>query len=195
MGERKVVKKQMGSNGIVFNRKFWINLHLVLASLFLPFLLLMPLTGGLYLLRFPGEQVKTAAFSVSASIPSEEKAMEAFFREEFQKQGIEYDFEYIRKSGSNYIFRPTTRTHYTASEESGLIAFTRVEPDLLKRMIELHKGHGPRVMRTVEIAFGVSLILVTLSGIWLALNVPTYRRTMLISFGIGTVIIALAMLG
>ncbi len=177
------------------NRKFWIYTHLILAAFFMPYLLLMPTTGSLYLLGFPGTEVKTEAFRINGEVPAETEAQENYFREQFRQQGIDFNFEYIRGTSTNFVFRPTTRTYYTATKnESGEIVFTRVEPNLLKRLIELHKGHGPQAMRWLEIAFGMGLILITLSGLWLAWTVKPYRKAALLSFVGGSFLIVLVCL-
>lgn len=174
----------------MISRKQVINLHLILAALFMPLLLMMPLTGSLYILGYQGDQVKTKVFSVNASIPSDENEKEVFFREQFLKNEVDYKFEYIRSSKTEFIFRPTTRVHYVATQiETNQYDVFRVEPTMLKRLIELHKGHGPRAMRWFEVAFGIALILTTLSGLWLAWTVKSYRTITLVSFSIGVLVI------
>ncbi len=177
------------------SRKLWIYVHLILAAFFMPFLLIMPISGTGYLLDFKGSQEKTEAFRLS-TIPTEVGAeQEAFFREEFKKNGIDFDFEYIRGSKTNLIFRPATRVHYTAAlEEGGQWVVSQVNPSLMSRLIELHKGHGPRIMRWFEIAFGIALVLTTLSGLWLAWTVKPYRTATIVSFGLGALAIAACMI-
>lgn len=180
---------------IMNTRKLMINVHLVLAALFMPLLLMMPLTGALYILDFKGDQTKTDVFQISESVPAEEKMREVFFKEQFIKHGIDYDFEYIRASKTEFIFRPTTKVHYVASLGTDhIVTVSKVEPTLLKRMIELHKGHGPRAMRWFEAVFGLALILTTLSGLWLAWTVRPYRTLTIGSFMIGVIIIAICMI-
>ena len=93
------------------------------------------------------------------------------------------------------LFRSTTRTHFMAAKanDNELIVY-KIEPNLLKRMIELHKGHGPRMMRWFETAFGLALILTTLSGLWLAWTVKPYRNTTLISFAVGVALILVCLI-
>ena len=173
--------------------------HLSLASLFMPLLLLMPFTGVMYLLGYKGDQTKVEAFRIpEAVIPTDEAAKEFFFREVFAKNGVEYSFSYVRVSGKEFTFRPTSRTHYIAnvldSADKPEIVFSKVEPNLLKRLIEIHKGHGPVAMKWFEVAFGLALILTTCSGLWLAWTVKPYRKATLISFGVGALVIALCLI-
>lgn len=179
-------------------RKVTTYVHLSLAALFMPLLLLMPFTGAMYILGFQGEQTKGEAFRIPAvAIPEDEVERETFFREVLKANAIDYSFSYIRAGKNEFTFRPTSRVHYVAtvldSAEIPEIVFTKVEPDLMKRLIEVHKGHGPVAMRWFEVAFGLALILTTISGLWLAWTVKPYRKATLISFGIGSVIIALCL--
>lgn len=178
----------------MLSRKTVLQIHLIIASLFLPLLLLMPLTGSLYLWGFSGTQEKTEAFRFAGSIPTEPEAQERFFREQFKAQGLDFDFEYIRSNKNDFVFRPTSRVHYSASLENNEIIVSKIEPSLLKRLSELHKGHGPVMMRWFESLFGIALILTTLSGLWLAISVPAYRKASLISFAVGTLIIAVCLI-
>lgn len=178
-------------------RKLMINIHLVLAALFMPLLLIMPFTGASYILGFKGDQAKTEAFRITtATLPENTKEKEQFFRDEFKKQNIDFDFEYIKDAGKTLIFRPTTRVHYVASieKDANEIVVTKVNPTWLARLIELHKGHGPTMMRWFEAIFGLALILTTLSGLWLAWTAKPYRKITLISFAIGCSVILICLI-
>lgn len=171
-----------------------INVHLIIAALFLPLLLMMPMTGALYIWGFKGEVKKTEAFTISEPVPTETKEQEAFFRKHFAAQNLDYDFEYIKVNKTDYIFRPASRVHYLGATVDGNVVMTKADPSLLARLIELHKGHGPVAMRWFESIFGICLVLVTLSGLWLAVTVPTYRKATIISFVIGASVIAVCLI-
>lgn len=167
-----------------------IYIHLVIAALFLPLLLLMPMTGSLYLWGFSGDQEKIEAFTITETAPEGKTEQEQFFRDQFKKQNINFDFEYIKSTKTDYIFRPATRNHYMATKTDAGLVFYEMKPTLLKRLVELHKGHGPLMMRWFESLFGICLVLVTLSGLWLAVTVPAYRKATIISFCVGMAVIA-----
>lgn len=178
------------------SRKLMTYVHLCLASLFMPLMLLMPFTGAMYILGFQGDQTKTEAFRLpSVEVPDGEADRETFFREAFRNQGLDYDFAYVRGGKNEFTFRPTSRRHYIATvQDTGEIVFSKVEPNLMKRLIEIHKGHGPIAMRWFEVVFALALILTTCSGIWLAWTVKPYRKATILSFGIGALIIALCLI-
>ena len=177
------------------SRNLAIKIHLILASLLMPFLLIMPLSGVFYLIGFKGDAKTELAFTISEKIPLDLKEKEAFFNEQFKQNNISYKFEYIREKDNEVIFRPSSKLHYTATIiPDGVTSVYKSQPNLTKRLIELHKGHGPRLMRTLEIIFGFALIIITLTGVWIALITKPYRKPMAISLLIGIIAVASAML-
>lgn len=175
-------------------RSLILNIHLVLSSIFIPFLLIIPLSGSLYLLGVKGDVTKTEVMTIEATLPNELKAKEAFFRNFFTVNNIDYSFEYIRETPNSLIFRPATKDHYTAEIKEGTVTLYEMKPSLLSRIMELHKGHGPQIMKKFEAAFGASLILILLTGLWLALTVPRYRKITLISAAIGLVALGILLI-
>ncbi len=168
--------------------------HLGLASLFMPMLLLMPFTGAMYLWGFKGEEKKTVVFQISEPIPATTPEQETFFRDQFQRAGVNYNFETFAISKISVTFRPQSRDYYAAvPSEAGGWEVSKVEPNLLKRLIEIHKGHGPNMMRIFESIFGIALIFTTLSGLWLAFTVKPYLKVTLVSFGVGAAVIAICL--
>lgn len=166
-------------------RKAILNLHLILSGLFIPFLIIIPLSGSLYLLNVKGTAEKQEVLRVHTLNPIEDK--EVFFRSLFKDNQIDFDFEYIKENPNELIFRPANRVHYTARIVDGEVIVTKITPSLLNRLMELHKGHGPRIAKYYEAAFGISLILLLLTGIYLAWTVKSYRKIIGVSFLVGLI--------
>lgn len=176
-------------------RPLIIQIHLALASLYFPLLLMMPMTGGLYLLGFKGTEVKTEAFQVQAPLPTEKSELRSFFNQQFENQKIDFQFEEIKEAGNEFLFRPSTRDYYSATKNpDSTLTFYKIEPNLLKKLVEIHKGHGPKLIKWFEISFGVALILTALSGLWLSITVPKYKKITWISFALGAGIILICLL-
>jgi|GEM_PF-1577229 len=173
-------------------RVTWVNIHLTLASIFLPFMLMFPLSGGLYLLDVKGGQAKTEAFKIEAPVPQENP--EDFFREQFKAKNIDFDFEYIRGNGKEFTFRPSSREHYVAERTEAGATVYKLEPDFIRKIMEIHKGHGPAVIRWFQVAFAIALILVTFSGIYLAATIPRYAKIMGYGFMAGAAVLLLGLL-
>jgi len=173
------------------NRALVLKVHLILSAVFIPLLLLVPLSGSLYLLGIKGDSEKTEVLTFAADVPSAEAEKVLFFRRFFEEQKIDFDFEYIKETPAELIFRPTSRDHYTAKRKDGRWTLVQVRPSLLAKLMELHKGHGPQRLKYVEAVFGIALILVLSSGLWLALSVAKYRRLTLASALSGALLFAL----
>jgi hypothetical protein len=177
------------------NRSLIIKIHLFLACLYLPFMLLMPLTGVSYLLGFKGEETKSEMFQAPPPPSLEESELKKYFQTNLEKNGIKPNFESIKINGQEYILRPSTRTHFIVKNNlEADWSFFKIEPNWLKRLIEIHKGHGPKLMKWFEISFGLALILTTLSGLWLAITIPAYRKITGISFVAGLIVIILSLI-
>ena len=175
-------------------RKKIIYIHLTLASFFLPFLLLMPVTGTLYIWDMKGEMGKEEIFRTNEKPPEDNDALADFFRQQISAKGFKADFETVRANKGDFTFRPSSRDHFSASTENGELVVYQLKPSFLKRLIELHKAHGPEFMRWVESAFGIFLVLITLSGLWLSLTIPAYRKATWIAFLAGSLLIAYALI-
>ncbi len=165
-------------------RSFWIKIHLYLASFFLPLLLLMAVSGGAYLQGFKGT-VESAPIPVLNPVPLDTTASD--LKQEvdgfLQANGIVHNFEYVKVSGKTLITRPTSRDYYEIDTRSDVPTVTLQQPDLLKRIVELHKGHGPGLFKNLQKVMALGLIVILLSGFWLgftsaALRTPTMITTL-----------------
>lgn len=173
-------------------RQIMIQFHMLVAAFFMPLMLLMPLSGGLYLWGEKGSQDKEEVFIINEPVPAEESQMKLFFEGQFVKNQIEYGFDYIKVNGSDYIFRPTNKTHYVASLENNTLKMYKVNPSWVKRIIEMHKGHGPKWLRNFAMIFALALLLVSISGVILGFLIPKYRWSVTLAMVGGAVVIALA---
>lgn len=167
------------------NRRVLISIHLHIAAFFAAAVILMALSGGLYLLGIKGEVEEVALGSVDGG----ERLLAAPDRPGvaaiLTRVGVEdYDFEYVKVSGMRLYTRPTSRTHYLLEVAGDTIAISRREPDLQARMIELHKGHGPTLFRTFQKVLALGLLVMLLSGVWLGLAAERLRgRTLATALG------------
>lgn len=173
-------------------RPIMIQFHMLVAAFFMPLMLLMPLSGGLYLWGEKGSQEKEEVFMINDPVPAEESQMKLFFEGQFVKNKIEYRFEYIKVNGADYIFRPTNKIHYMATLENDTLKMYKVNSSWVKRIIEMHKGHGPRWLRNFAMIFALALLLVSISGVVLGLLVPKYRWSVMMAMIGGAIVIALA---
>jgi len=174
-------------------RRLWINLHLYTAAFLAPMLILVATSGGLYLLGIKGTVEKMPVETMAAhSIDPGSETLESDVRQLLTSLGLEHDFEYLKQSGGTLVTRPTSRIHYEM--QTSPLKVTRIEPDLQKRMIELHKGHGPLMFKTFQKVLAVGLLFIVLSGLWLGLSSAGLRIKTLAASGLGLTVFALLVL-
>lgn len=173
-------------------RSLWVKIHLYLASFFLPALLLMAVSGGLYLNNMKGT-VEKSPVDISNSVPIDPASpdLKQDIDGLLQSNGIVHNFEYVRVSGTTLTTRPTSRDYYTIDVSGNVPVVTLNKPDFVKRIVELHKGHGPGLFKTLQKVMAVGLVIVLLSGFWLGISSETLRTPTLITTATG-LLLALA---
>lgn len=175
------------------NRKLLITLHLYLAAFFAPTVLLVAISGGLYLAGIKGTVEQETIFtSTDITIDSQSASLDADVAALLVAAGIEaYSFEYVKVSGENLYTRPTSADHYIVRPTSNGVEVIHAQPNLQSRMIELHKGHGPTAFKTFQKAFAVALTFIVLSGLWLGISAVRLRRVTLLTAAAGVLVFGL----
>jgi hypothetical protein len=175
------------------NRKLLITIHMYLAAFFAPAVLLVAISGGLYLAGVKGEvEQETIYSSNEATIDTKSTTLKADVATLLASAGVEsYSFEYVKVSGATLYTRPTSSDHYVIESNADGVEVIHASPSLQKRMIELHKGHGPTAFKTFQKAFAIGLIFIILSGLWLGISAARLRRTTLLTAATGAVVFAL----
>ena len=158
-------------------RKYLILAHLWIAGLMAPAFALHAISGGLYLMN-----IKGAATTERISLPEgsaldfESATLEADVRELLKTANLKPDFEYIRNRGTVIQLRPTSKTYLEFKQTPQGLSASRVKPDTVRSMMELHKGHGPQIFKSYQKFVAVLLLLVVLGGILVGLMAKAYRR-------------------
>lgn len=147
----------------------------------------MAFTGTAYLMNFKGSVTE----KVVETVESESPVTESLIENELKRIDPEYSYEYTKKSPNGFFTRPTTRDYYSFEKQDNQIIVKKVTPSFLRKIIEIHKGHGPGLLKLVEKILGVGLILILISGVWLALTIKRDMKITLILMGVGSVILAI----
>jgi uncharacterized iron-regulated membrane protein len=177
------------------SRFLLINIHMYLSAFFSAIVVLVALSGGLYLLGYKGNMETTPVGVIEGgealvADPSKEAVLSAL-----AQAGIsDYDFDYVRASGSRLYTRPTSRTHYLLEVKGDQVHVTERRPDLQGKMIELHKGHGPSAFKIFQEIFAAGMVAIILSGLWLGLSAPRLRRQTALVSGAGLLVFGLLVL-
>jgi hypothetical protein len=172
------------------NRSLLITLHMYLAAFFAVFVLLVSISGGLYLLGVKGSMSRDTVYSGTgaeglSALLEDGDALRGAVVELLAEAGVDdYRFEYVKVKGNTLYTRPTSRTHYVI-ELGDEISVTRSRPSLQAALMELHMGHGPGAFKTFQKFFALGLIFIIMSGLWLGLSAERLRLRTLTAAGIG----------
>lgn len=174
------------------SRSLFITIHLYLSSFFAAAVILVALSGGLYLLGIKGTVATTEVNTVMGGTALLADPSKSAVSAALDGAGVtDFHFDYVKVRGDTLYTRPTSETHYILAIVGDAITVSRAEPSLQARMMELHMGHGPLAYRTFQKFFAAGMLLIILSGLWLGLSSPRLRKTTLISAGGGLAIFAL----
>lgn len=164
-------------------------LHLFAATLLAPFLILVAVTGGLYVADIKPE-VKQTKINLIAGVtldPNSE-TIDDDVRQILADNDIDVKFEYIRSRDNSATTRPTSRTHVSFEKDDLGWSATLNEPNFHYAMMELHKGHGPQLFKTYQIIAAITLAIIMLSGLFIGLLSKSYRTKTIGSTIIGSFI-------
>ena len=170
-------------------RALLIKLHLYCSAFFAAGIILVAVSGGLYLIGIKGTIEQTLVGTLTTGQQLSQDPSEANVQAALASLGVaDFEFEYVKQKGSQLITRPTTRPFYTL-DISGDEAVVRLnEPSLQKRMIELHMGHGPTAYKTYQKVFAAGMLFIILTGLWLGLSSARLRVATAMISGAGVLL-------
>lgn len=170
-------------------RKYLILAHLWLAGLMAPAFALHAISGGLYLMDIKGEAAtERVSLPAGAELDFESATLEADVRSLLKTANLKHDFEYIRNRGTVIQLRPTSKTYLEFKQSPQGLSATRVKPNTVRSMMELHKGHGPQLFKSYQKLVALLLLGVVLGGILVGLMAKAYRRQTIIALVLGVIV-------
>lgn len=180
------------------NRRLFITLHLFFSAFLAMNILLVAVSGGLYLLGSKGSVAteKVASLSLAeANIAQgglDKPGMAALLA---KADVTDHDFEYVKQKGDTLYTRPTSKAHYVVKVKADSVEVSFAQPDLVAAMMELHKGHGPQWFKTYSIFLGAALVFIICSGLYLGLTSPMLKRRTLATTAAGAGVFLILALG
>ena len=170
-------------------RALLIKLHLYCSAFFAAAIVLVAVSGGLYLIGIKGTIEQTPVGTLATGQQLLLEPSEAQVQAALASLGVsDFEFEYVKQKGSQLITRPTTRPFYTLdiSGEEAVVRYN--EPSLQKRMIELHMGHGPTAYKAYQQVFAAGMLFIILTGLWLGLSSARLRFSTAVISGAGVIL-------
>ena len=170
-------------------RALLIKLHLYCSAFFAAAIILVAVSGGLYLIGIKGTIEQTPVGTLSTGQQLSQDPSEANVQAALASLGVsDFEFEYVKQKGSQLITRPTTRPFYTLDISGDEVVVHFNEPSLQKRMIELHMGHGPIAYKTYQKVFAAGMLFIILTGLWLGLSSARLRLSTAVISGTGVLL-------
>ena len=101
-----------------------------------------------------------------------------------------YNYESLKDRGRSIQTRPTTRKYFNFKKNAdGTFNIYKAEPNFLLRLIEVHKGHGPKLLKYFQKILGIALIIITITGLLMSLKIKTRVKSFIISMTTGAVVL------
>ena len=170
-------------------RKLLVTLHLLFAGFMAPAFILLSVTGGAYLLGQKGQETKVALnLPAGTVIDLKSSTAEADIRALLKTANIDHEFEYLKNRETTAQTRPTSRPYISFKQKDGVWIAEKVTPNFMNAAIEIHKGHGPKLLKTYHKIVALMLIGVVFGGIFVGLLAKAYRRKTIGSVVIGTLL-------
>ncbi|MBL6897414.1 MAG: hypothetical protein ISR32_02695 [Luminiphilus sp.] len=172
-----------------------IKLHLYFSAFFSAAIVLVALSGGLYLIGIKGSVDQQLVGTVDMGEALLADPSHARVAAALSAAGVtDFEFDYVNVKGTQLVTRPTSRPFYSLTIDDDQVTVRYSTPTLQKRMIELHMGHGPSAYKTYQQFFAAGMLFVMLSGLWLGLSSDRLRRTTLITAGSGLLLFTVLVL-
>lgn len=167
-------------------RRVLVLLHLYGAAFMAPAFLLVAFTGGMHMVG-GGEAETSQSIALPAGTQIDFKSVTAKddVKAILKAANVDVDFEYIKDRGSSAQTRPTSRPYIAFKKTDTGWTASKNTPNLQKSLMEVHKGHGPKILRTYHKFVALTLFLVVLGGLMVGLLAKAYRRKTIVATIIG----------
>ena len=163
-------------------RKLLVSIHLYLAAFLAPAFILLAISGGLYLLDNEGE-IKSTPFEIPANtvLHFDSPTLKSDVKRLLKSSGVRSRVDGLKTRDTYIQTKPITHTFYKFEKVDGIIVASKIKPNLQKTMIELHKGHGPKLFKLYGILAALSLFFIVISGLWIGLKSKVLKRKTLLT--------------
>lgn len=176
------------------SRLFLTKVHLWLAALLFPAMILFLVTGGLYTWGITGKTVDSKLdVALTAPLdPENEAALRDLARTQLALAGLEEPSgkARVRQSGGGFAFEWSGSRRDITIEPTAdpLVAKVTVkEASLHRTMVQLHKGKGGVLFKIYATILAAALFLLIATGLIIGLKSPPFRRATIVGSGAGLV--------
>jgi len=178
-----------------------LTLHLSLAAFFLPIAVMFAATGGLYTLSIKGDYRETSQLlELEQPLSPELSVLTRVVEQALAGEGVALPSgaAVVKKTGNSFELEWTGAARDvllkpTADPLRATLVIKDTTP--WRHLVQLHKAKGSDLAKGISVLWAVGLVITLLSGLWMALQVPAYRRIALAagSAGLATFVLYIAL--
>ena len=182
------------------SRAVLVRLHVLLAAFMLPAFLMFLVTGALYTWGIKGEyEVQKIELNLDAVLPSDQAGLAAIVARELQARDL------ALPSGNQSLkeVAGAYQLEWTGANRDVLLApaadplkatLTVKDTTWYRQLVQLHKAKGGVAFKVYAALMAVSLLMLMLSGVLMALQLPKLRMLTLGTIGAGVLTFVLMLL-
>lgn len=158
------------------------SIHLLLAAFFLPIALMFATTGALYTVSIKGSYSETSRpLTLTQPLTAELSVLTGLVERALDAEGIPAPTgaASIKKAGTSFELEWTgaQRDIVLKPTRDPLVATLVIkETTPWRHLVQLHKAKGSEVAKGISVLWAVGLVVILVSGLLMAWNVPAYRR-------------------
>ena len=172
-------------------QKSLISIHLWLAAFFLPIAVMFAATGALYTISIKGSYEETTRpITLAEPLTPELSALTGIVERALDEAGAAHPSgaASIKKAGTSFELEWTGASRDVVLKPAAdpLVATLVIkETTPWRHLVQLHKAKGSEIAKGISVIWAIGLVIILLSGLLMAWNVPAYRRKALAAGALG----------
>jgi len=183
----------------MLKRSTLIQLHMLLAAIILPVILIYFISGTLYSFHIKGDIEKhVVTIKLKKAFQPDLDWLTQVVREELVKGDfpIPNGEPRMKKKKSTYVFRWGDLKHAVkveSTKKTKQLKMTVRERSWLAQMMRIHRAGAGDAFKILPIILAFCMLLVLLSGVYMALVTQKYRRPVVYALGSSSLLVVAAM--
>lgn len=175
-------------------RQQLVNIHLIIAAVLLPAILMFAVTGGFYTWGIKGSyDVKSFNLPLATPLKGDLGSMVLFVQSELakQNQALPSGGAKLKSNDHTHVLEWTGRQLdiSLATDKGSKLAKLEVKhATLYRQLVQLHKAKSGQAFKVYAATIAIGLLVILLSGVLMGLSMPKYRKTTQISLIMGALI-------
>ncbi len=178
----------------MLKRSHIIHVHMLLAALVLPILLMYLISGMLYTFDVKGH-IKKQKINIVLEQPMPLR-LDAFTAIT-EKSLIQHHLPIpegemsLKKKKSSYLFRWGDLKYAVSvktTKNPDILRMTVRERDFLTQVMRIHRAEAGVIFKVIPSILLIGMLLILLSGIYMALSIPKFRKPVLYTMSFSTVL-------